>query len=345
MVVVATGLSETPNLCTFNHLYRSLPKIDCSNFCACRAPATAAPVPSLKVDNLLTDFVEPMLGTEDKAERSRRKAAWEKRAPKLNGQLKNLFARPGAHAAQAAIAQLHAHMGAPPPLPPGMPMDQLLGNYHNLAHQQHATTSCQSSCALLHPRSGGGLGIWSPRGYAAADQVDRQPLQVVTEHADINAFWSCRPVPDDARPLHSNVNSRDACQERQGPLLGRPSRGHASTDSVADASATTLRPSRLHSGESTASPQVPCCLATAPSVISAFLVASWQLTNTREMDHKLVYGLAGLLPPAIHRDLQCMPGRTVIQSGTVDRYCRGSGRTYGTYASLHTLSFNSCRFD
>ena len=78
-----------------------------ANSC-CRAATTAAPVPSLKVDNMLDEVVAPNMDAEAKEERQRRKESWTDNGPKMTERLKQQFSRGIPQASSSHHPFLHA---------------------------------------------------------------------------------------------------------------------------------------------------------------------------------------------------------------------------------------------
>lgn len=78
--------------------------------CYCRTVTTAAPVPSLKIDNLLEEAVVPEMDQASKNERQRRRGSWAANGKRLTARLQQQFSR-----SQAAQQYSRMHGGVASP--------------------------------------------------------------------------------------------------------------------------------------------------------------------------------------------------------------------------------------
>ena len=78
----------------------------------CRAAATAPPVRTMAVDNVLESLVEKGMSKEDLQERKQRKQHWEVHAAVINSKMKHLFRHGGHRPSHGLPAPFHGHQTA-----------------------------------------------------------------------------------------------------------------------------------------------------------------------------------------------------------------------------------------
>ena len=75
----------------------------------CRAAATAPPVRTMAVDNVLESLIEKGMSKDDLQERKQRKQHWEAHAVNINSKMKHLFRHGGQRPPHGYSAPFHGH--------------------------------------------------------------------------------------------------------------------------------------------------------------------------------------------------------------------------------------------